>query len=87
MTSIDAIINRQLLKWEHQRRQAEEEKEEKPKPAPIITISRETGSRGSYFGSRLAMKLGYLSTVSANLPVTANRLSNRLTIVLGVTWR
>jgi len=59
MTSIDAIINRQLLKWEHQRRQAEEEKEEKPKPAPIITISRETGSRGSYFGSRLAMKLGY----------------------------
>lgn len=59
MTSIDTIINRQLLKWEHQRREADEEKKEKPNPPPIITISRETGSRGSYFGSRLAMKLGY----------------------------
>ncbi len=26
---------------------------------PIVTISRETGSRGSYFGSRLAQRLGY----------------------------
>ncbi|MFZ5980800.1 MAG: AAA family ATPase [Candidatus Zixiibacteriota bacterium] len=59
MTSIDAIINRQLLKWEHQKREAEDEKQKKPAPSPIITISRETGSRGSYFGSRLAMKLGY----------------------------
>jgi len=59
MTSIDTMINRQLLRWELQRRQAEEEKKEQPQPAPIVTISRETGSRGSYFGSRLAMKLGY----------------------------
>ncbi len=59
MTSIDTIINRQLLKWELQRRQADEKKTDRPKPSPIVTISRETGSRGSYFGSRLAMKLGY----------------------------
>jgi cytidylate kinase len=59
MTSIDAIINRQILKWELERRKAESEPETAEAPAPIITISRQTGSRGSYFGSRLAQKLNY----------------------------
>ena len=59
MTSIEAIINRQLLKWELEKKQAEETKEVRPEPNPIVTISRQTGSRGSYFGSRLAQKLGY----------------------------
>lgn len=59
MTSIDAIINRQILKWELERSKAESEPETAQAPAPIITISRQTGSRGSYFGSRLAQKLNY----------------------------
>jgi len=59
VTSIDAIINRQLLRWELERKQAGENSKEVPRPEPIVTISRETGSRGSYFGSRLAQKLNY----------------------------
>lgn len=58
MTSIDAIINRQLLRWELERKKTEETPHLHFVPAPIVTISRQTGSRGSYFGSRLALKLG-----------------------------
>ena len=59
LTSIDAIINRQLLKWELERRRQEERPQEEFKPLPIVTVSRQTGSRGSYFASRLALRLGY----------------------------
>ena len=59
MTSIDAIINRQLLRWEMERKRIEETPHLPFVPAPIVTVSRQTGSRGSYFGSRLALKLGY----------------------------
>jgi len=59
MTSIETIINRQLLKWELERQEAELATRKRPQPAPIVTISRQTGSRGSYFGSRLALRLGY----------------------------
>lgn len=58
-TSIDAIINRQLLKWELEKKKADEEKKEKPAPPRIVTVSRQRGSRGSYFAERLAEKLGY----------------------------
>ncbi|MFZ1685301.1 MAG: cytidylate kinase-like family protein [Candidatus Zixiibacteriota bacterium] len=60
MTSIDAIINRQLMRWELERNRAlENPSTPRPPILPIVTISRQTGSRGSYFGSRLAQKLGY----------------------------
>ncbi len=59
MTSINAIINRQFLRWELERKEAQERQHERPQPAPIVTISRQTGSRGSYFGSRLAQRLNY----------------------------
>ena len=59
MTSIDAIINRQILKWELEKRLAVEQPIEQESLAPIVTISRQSGSRGSYFGSRLAQKLRY----------------------------
>lgn len=59
MTSMEAIINRQLLKWEVEKKEPPEQPADRPKPVPIITISRETGSRGSYFGSRLAQRIGY----------------------------
>ena len=59
MTSIDAIINRQLFRWEQERKRIQETPHVPFVPAPIVTISRQSGSRGSYFGSRLALKLGY----------------------------
>ncbi len=58
--SIDALINRQLLKWELERKKAQEEDQQRPKPPRIVTISRQTGSRGSYFASRLAQKMDYV---------------------------
>ena len=58
-SSIDAIINRQLLKWELEHNQVSEEIKEQKSSPPIITISRQKGSRGSYFASRLAEKLDY----------------------------
>lgn len=61
MSSIDAIINRQLLRWELERKQleAQEAPAQKTPPMPVVTISRQTGSRGSYFASRLATSLKY----------------------------
>lgn len=58
-SSIDAIINRQLLKWEHEHKQKADKQIKIEEPLPIITISRQKGSRGSYFASRLAEKLNY----------------------------
>lgn len=59
MTSIESIINRQFLLWEKMQEQRKTEPELKPSPPPIVTISRQSGSRGSYFASRLAQKLDY----------------------------
>jgi cytidylate kinase len=59
MTSIEAIVNRQILKWELEKKEAEQIEEERLRPSPIVTVSRQSGSRGSYFGSRLAQRLGY----------------------------
>jgi cytidylate kinase len=58
MASIDTIVNRQLLTWESARERAAREPKELSSP-PIITVSRQAGSRGSYFATRLADKLGY----------------------------
>ena len=57
MTSIDAIIDRQLKRWELARHSGDEPPKSQPSPLPIVTISRETGSRGSYFASRLARRV------------------------------
>lgn len=59
MTSIEQLINRQILWWEKQRAEFDQKPLDKPLPPPIITVSRQTGSRGSYFASRLALKLDY----------------------------
>ena len=59
MTSIESIINRQFLLWEKNRQESKASPELKPLPPPIVTISRQSGSRGSYFASRLAQKLDY----------------------------
>jgi cytidylate kinase len=59
MTSIEAIIDRQFRLWERRQVQVQSSPEQKPQPRQIVTVSRETGSRGSYFASRLALRLGY----------------------------
>ncbi len=59
MTSIDAIVNRQLLKWELERKNAVREKKTGPLTPRIVTVSRQLGSRGSYFAEKLASRLGY----------------------------
>ncbi len=59
MTSIEALINRQFMRWERDQTHKPETPPAKHAPPPIITISRQTGSRGSYFASRLALKLDY----------------------------
>jgi Cytidylate kinase-like family len=59
MTSIEKIIDRQLSKWELEKRKRETEPEEKSVPPSIVTISRMRGSRGSYLANRLAEDLGY----------------------------
>ncbi len=59
MTSIDSIINRQILRWELEKDRSDQQVPGLRTPTPVVTVSRLTGSRGSYFGSRLALKLGY----------------------------
>jgi len=60
MTSIEALINRQILKWETEKKLSAQAVPKPERPtSPIVTISRQSGSRGSYFGSRLAQRLGY----------------------------
>jgi cytidylate kinase len=59
LSSIEAIMNRQLLRWESEKRNREAGDQTSLGPAPIVTISSQRGSRGSYFGSRLAQRLGY----------------------------
>ncbi len=58
-SSIDSIINRQLRKWELEQSQVSSEQNLPKFIPPIITISRQKGSRGSYFASRLSERLGY----------------------------
>ncbi len=60
MAAIDDIINRQFRQWELEKAERKEPAAiETPPPQPIVTISRENGSRGAYFGELLAKELGY----------------------------
>ena len=59
MTSIETLLDRQFRRWEQQQRYVAEQSVPVEKPPPIITVSRQTGSRGSYFASRLAQQLDY----------------------------
>lgn len=59
MTSIEAIIDRQLKRWEFQKHMAAREAAENHRARPIITISRTLGSRGDEIASRLAELTGF----------------------------
>lgn len=59
--SIDKLIERQVGRWnlERQKRLEAEKNGEKPVIRPIVTISRQRGSRGRHLAEKLAEKLGY----------------------------
>jgi Cytidylate kinase-like family len=60
--SIEAIIDRQLRRWENERRlarAANNVREPAPVSHPIITVSREHGSRGREVAARLADQFQY----------------------------
>jgi cytidylate kinase len=56
------MVDRQIRKWELERKQREEAKTKEKKEQlfkPVVTVSRQRGSRGSYLAKRLAQELGY----------------------------
>ncbi|RKX21318.1 MAG: hypothetical protein DRP51_04425 [Candidatus Zixiibacteriota bacterium] len=61
MTSIETIIDRQLRRWEMERQKKPEvaNGDVLPKKKPIVTVSRQRGSRGSFLAEQLAERLGY----------------------------
>jgi cytidylate kinase len=62
MTTLDSIIDRQIKRWELEKKRREEEQKSQEKvilPGPVITVSRERGSRGTYLEKMLAEKLNY----------------------------
>jgi len=61
MTSIEVIIDRQLRRWEMERQKKLDTAKDKsaPKKMPIVTISRQRGSRGSYLAEELAARLDH----------------------------
>ena len=61
MTSIERIIDRQLRRWEMERLKKLEEKKSDivTEKKPIVTVSRQRGSRGSYLAEKLATRLGH----------------------------
>ncbi|MCK5127418.1 MAG: cytidylate kinase-like family protein [candidate division Zixibacteria bacterium] len=59
MPSIDQIINRQFKQWESEQVRRDEEVSTVVIPPSIVTVSREHGSRGSYFALRLSQEMGF----------------------------
>jgi cytidylate kinase len=62
MSSLDAIVNRQIKKWELEKQKKEEATSKEKEGVlfkPVVTVSRERGSRGSYLAKRLAQELAY----------------------------
>jgi cytidylate kinase len=80
MPSIEQIVDRQLRKWEHEKQLREENHIELFEPSPIITVSRQRGSRGSYLAQRLSEELGYqlMHKESIDLIVSSSGLRRRL---------
>jgi len=59
MKPIEMIVDRQIKRWELERRVIQGTKEEPLKPGPIITISRQRGSGGSLVAAKLAELTGF----------------------------
>ncbi len=61
MRSIEELINRQINQWEFAQKERNESQEKRKEHniQPIVTVSRQRGSRGSYLAELIAEKLGY----------------------------
>jgi len=62
MSTLENIIDRQIKRWELEKKRREKEQKAQAKellPRPVITVSRERGSRGSYLAKLLAQELNY----------------------------
>ncbi|MCP4631664.1 MAG: cytidylate kinase-like family protein [candidate division Zixibacteria bacterium] len=59
MISLESIVDRQIKKWEIEKFKAVKESEIHPALLPVITVSRQQGSRGTYLAKMLAEKLEY----------------------------
>lgn len=60
MTNIEVLIDRQIKKWESEKKAREEQEAPKPKEVlPIITVSRQRGSSGSFLARRLAEEFDF----------------------------
>jgi cytidylate kinase len=59
MASIDAIVNRQLLKWHLEKQERARHPRSTPPPLQVVTVSRQVGSGGTAFARRLAEELGF----------------------------
>lgn len=59
MTSIDALIDRQFRKWELDKVRATQRPAVKPVIPQVVTVSRQAGSRGAFFATRLADELAF----------------------------
>ncbi|MFH2054869.1 MAG: cytidylate kinase family protein, partial [bacterium] len=62
MSSIESIIDRQMRRWELERQiDAGEARRDAPAEhfRPVITVSRQRGSRGSYVAEKLAERFSY----------------------------
>ncbi|PJA29318.1 MAG: hypothetical protein CO189_02645 [candidate division Zixibacteria bacterium CG_4_9_14_3_um_filter_46_8] len=59
MVSLESIVDRQIRQWELKKESIYKNGEPGPRPKAIITVSRQQGSRGSFFAKRLAERLGF----------------------------
>jgi cytidylate kinase len=61
MKPIELIVDRQIKRWELERRRPDEVKASArpPQPGPVITVSRQRGSGGSIVAERLAELTGF----------------------------
>ncbi len=82
MTSVEALIDRQIRKWEVEKKARDEQVAPKEKELlPIITVSRQRGSSGSYLARRLAEELDYQLTHKQIIDIICSNSGYRKRII------
>ena len=82
ITNIEVLIDRQIKKWEVEKKAKEERKlPDKKQFLPIITVSRQRGSSGSYLAQRLAEKFNYQLVHKQVINIICNNSGYRRRII------